>query len=187
MGNKVHSPHANIVLGILFYIEALFFLPTDPILILYCLYNRKKSLLYATIATVCSVAGGITGYWLGFALWSYAGQEILDNRFISYILPYATFDYLRMLYQKYQNWAILIASFTPIPYKAATLSAGFCNLAFIPFVLCSIIGRGGRFYVLAIIIRIWGKPIKNYIDRYFNTLALFCALFVGLIMWLIRK
>ena len=186
MGEKINSPSAPAFLGLIFYIEAIFFLPTDPILILYCLHNNKKSLYYATIATVASVAGGITSYSIGLTMWNYMGDAIMHTTLVSYILPYETFMRLSALYQQYQHAAILVASFTPIPYKAAALSAGFCNLALIPFIICSMIGRSGRFFLLGSLIYFWGDQIQNYIQRYFNTLALAVLLFVGLVVWLIN-
>ena len=168
MGSCVHSPYADLILGFLFYLEAIFFLPTDPLLILYCIERRDRALTYATICTVFSVLGGITGYFLGVWLWNTFGEQIIHNQFINYVLTPQTFAYLSEQYKLYEWQAILIAGFTPIPYKAATLTAGFCKLSFIPFVLCSIIARGARFYMLAIVIKYFGAHIKESIDKYFN-------------------
>jgi len=182
LGSKVHAPYADYVLCILFYFEALFLIPVDPILILYCVENRKKSLFYAALATVSSVIGGISGYLIGSWLWDIAGKQILHGRFISYILPFETFEYLRTQYHHYSHWAILISGFTPIPYKAATLTAGFCKLPVLSFIVCSLISRGARFFLIAIVIRIWGAHIKSFIDTYFNMLTL---LFVAILVFII--
>jgi len=172
MGSKVHSPYADIVFCTLFYIEAVFFIPVDPILILYCIENRKQSLKYATLATLSSVAGGISGYLIGAFLWNFAGPQIIQCNYISYIISQSTFTYLKMQYVKYAHWAILVAGFTPVPYKAATLSAGFCKIPILPFIVCSLIARGARFFLFAFVILIWGKNIKIFIDRYFNVISI---------------
>jgi len=186
LGSKVQSKYANPFFCILFYLEAIVLIPVDPILILYCLENRKNSLNYALMATISSVLGGITGYFLGAFLWFHFGQQILSFKIISYILPQQTFYYLRSLYHQYATWAILISGFTPIPYKAATLSAGFCQLPIVPFICFSCIARGARFFLVAITIRIWGKHIKDFIDKYFNLLSIiFMALVI--IMFLFFK
>ena len=183
MGSRVYSPYADFVLGFLFFLEAIFFLPTDPMLILYCLNRQKKALYYATIATVASVLGGITAYFIGATLWDIAGEQILQNRLVNYVVTPSTFSYLTEQYRQYEWWAILAAGFTPIPYKAATLTAGFCKLSFIPFVICSVIARGARFYLLAITIILFGNRIRQSIDRYFNIIIILTTLAIAFSIW----
>lgn len=184
MGKKVYSRHADLVLGLLFFAEAIFFLPVDPVLIMYCLERRSKALYFAAIATLSSVLGGIVGYYIGATLWYYVGEQILQSPMISYFLSRETFEYLSMQYHRYAGWAILLAAFTPIPYKAATLTAGFCNLALLPFIVASFIGRGARFFLYGTLISIWGVQIKQYIDRYFNLLVLLALVLISLGIWL---
>jgi len=174
-------------LGRAFYLEAIFFIPTDPMLIMYCIERRDKAYYYATIATITSVLGGLTGYFIGYYLWLSAGQQIIHHPLVSYVMTPQTFHHLCDLYKKYEALAILAAAFTPIPYKAATLTAGFCNLSLAPFIIASLIGRGARFYLYAITISIWGKQIKQYIDRYFNLLILFVMVLLVGIIWFIQR
>lgn len=187
MGKQVHSPHADLMLGILFFLEAIFFVPTDPMLILYCLERRDKSLWYATIATIASVIGGLTSYALGYYLWHVAGEAIITHPWVNRFVAPHTFLYLCEQYRLYDHWAILVAGFTPIPYKAATFTAGFCKLNLVPFTIYSFIARGARFYAVALMIKIWGKQIQEYIDRYFNLLVLLVMLLVGVVIWFVRS
>lgn len=168
MGTKVDHPYAELWLAGLFFIESSFFIiPVDPLLILFCVANSKRSLYYATIATVASVVGGMFGYMIGSLMWESVGALL-----VGWVISAETFYGLVEKYQTYQNWAVLIGGFTPIPYKAVTISAGFCKLAFIPFVINSFISRGLRFFLVAGTIRIWGPQIKHFIDRYFNQLVI---------------
>ena len=187
MGSQVHSGYALPVLGVLFYLEAIFFIPTDPMLIVYCVERRDKAYLYAAVATVCSVLGGLTGYLIGYTLWQTIGSQIIHNHYVNYIVQPKTFTYLCSLYKEYEALAILTAAFTPIPYKAATLTAGFCSLSVGPFIVASLIGRGARFFLYAITISIWGKQIKEYIDRYFNLLVVLAMLLIISAMVFIKK
>ncbi len=184
MSSTINSPYADYILGFLFFLEAIFFLPTDPILILFCLERQNRALYYATVALIGSVLGGITSYALGVALWNVCGQQIIHNPFVNYIMPPKLFYHLATQYQKYEWWAILVAGFTPVPYKAATLAAGFCKLSFAPFVIASIIARGARFYLLAIICKIWGDQIKDSVQKYFNLILLFTVILIILTVWL---
>jgi len=182
IGKQVHTIYAMPVLIFMFFIEAtIFFIPVDPLLILYCLEHRKRSYYYAAVATMASVIGGMFGYLIGFTLWQTIGQLI-----VSYIISPTTFAKVVSWFKHYEMAAVLIAGFTPVPYKAVTIGAGFCKLPFMPFVTYSLIARGARFFLLAGVIKMWGDQIKKYIDRYFNILVI---LFVGVLfggLWLIK-
>ncbi len=167
MGRKVHSPFADVWLAALFFIEASFFLiPVDPLLILYCLENNSRSMYYAALSTFSSLVGGIFGYMIGFFLWDSIGITL-----VRWIISEATFNSIVAKYHLYQSWAILLAGFTPVPYKAVTISAGFCQLPLLPFLFYSLIARGARFFLLAGMIRVWGPQIKVFIERFFNYLV----------------
>lgn len=184
MGATIHSRYASYILGFLFYVEAIFFLPTDPILIVYCLEHRHKAIRYATVALIGSVLGGITSYILGVYLWNTCGEAIIHNPWINYILPPDRFYDLAAKYEQYKWFAVCVAGFTPVPYKAATIAAGFCKISFIPFVLSSIVSRGARFYLLALICKQYGERIKDSVQKYFNLILLFAVVIVALTVWL---
>lgn len=175
MGTKVHSSYGLAWLAVLFFIEASFFIvPVDPLLILFCIEDNRRSFFYAAIATIASVAGGVFGYFIGAVLWESIGINL-----VNWLISEETFNGIVLKYQLYDHWAILIGGFTPIPYKAVTISAGFCNLSLFSFVFYSTIARGARFFMVAGAIRLWGAHIKNCIDRYFNYLVLaFVVIFV---------
>jgi len=184
MGKKVYSPYADMLLGFLFYLEAIFFLPTDPILIVYCIERRNRALTYATIATIASVLGGITSYALGSFLWDMAGQQIIYNTYLNYLFSPERIRYAMDSYRQHEWWAIFIAGFTPVPYKLATLTAGFCKLNLISFIVSSFFARGARFYALAIIIKIFGVQLKETLDRYFNLILILTLVIIGASIWL---
>ena len=173
MENKTTSPYANWWLSGLFFVEAFFFIPVDPVLMVYCIKDRNRSFFFAAIATISSVLGGIFGYLIGALFW-----ETIGSWLVSWIVSAATFKAACDLYGKYENAAVLIAGFTPVPYKAITLSAGFCRLPIIPFVAYSLISRGARFFLIAGLLKIWGKQVKSFIDRYFNLLVLLFAVLI---------
>jgi membrane protein YqaA with SNARE-associated domain len=168
MGKKAHSKHGLVWLCALFFVEASFFIiPIDPLLILFCVEHRQRSFFFATLATISSVAGGIFGYLIGYLLWDTIGITLVNA-----LISQETFQVVVGRYKIYQSWAVLIGALTPVPYKAITISAGFCKLPIIPFIIYSIIGRGARFYLIAGAIYLWGARIKNFIDKYFNYLAI---------------
>ena len=79
---------------------------------------------------------------------------------------------------------IFTAGFTPIPFKLFTISAGAFSIQFPMFILAGMISRSARFFIVALLIKKYGEPIKGFIDKYFNILALFFTilLFGGFII-----
>lgn len=182
IGGIVHSTYANSILAFLFFIEAIcLIIPVDPILILYCTEKRSSAIWYGILATIASVIGGIVGYFIGSLLWGSIGMKLIHA-----LSSINTFEKICSQYKQYEYWAVLIAGFSPFPYKAVTLSAGFCRLPLIPFIICSIIGRGARFLLIAGLIKIYGEQIKEYIDRYFNQLVVLFTLIIIISFLLLR-
>ncbi len=164
-------------LGALALAESSFFpIPPDPLLMALCLGAPKRSLRFAAIATVASVVGGLIGYAIGAWFWDVAGQFFFDH--VPGVTPNA-FSRVQGLYDRFDFWAIFLAGLTPIPYKVFTLSAGIFSLNLGVFVVASVLSRGLRFFLVAILIRRFGPTIQDFIDRYFNLLTwVFMALVV---------
>jgi membrane protein YqaA with SNARE-associated domain len=182
----VHTPYAAVILGILFYLEAILFLPIDPLLAIYCFERQNRALFFATIATIASVLGGLTSYTIGFLLWNSMGQQIIHNKIINYVLTPERFEYLAQLLRTYEWRTLLITAIPFIPYKAVTLTAGFCKLSLMPFIVCSCIARGLRFYSVAITIQLFGVQIKNTLNRSLN-LVLVCSIVVLIALYIIKN
>ena len=181
LGRSVGHRHATTWLCTLFFVESFCFpIPVDPLLALYCMHDRARAYWFAFLATAMSVVGGLTGYAIGALLWDFLGTSV-----ISFILSPENFAWARSLFLSHQRLAVLIAGFTPLPYKAITLSAGFCKLPLGPFVLYSLIGRGARFYLVAYVMRTWGEQMRLFIDRFFAQLLLFaCVVVIAFVLFM---
>ncbi|MFQ5442971.1 MAG: YqaA family protein [Thermodesulfobacteriota bacterium] len=171
-----HKPHGAVALFILAFAESSFFpIPPDILLIALCLSLARRSLYFALICSVGSVLGGVFGYAIGLYFMKFIGYNIIGFYGLT-----DKFDYIQTLYRNYDAWAVGIAGFTPIPYKVFTITAGAFKINFIVFVLASFVSRAARFFIVALLIRRYGEPIKEFIDRYFNILTLlFAALLIG--------
>lgn len=130
---------------------------------------------YAGVSTVGSVLGGLFGYWIGSAVFDSVGREILE--FYGLMDKYAD---VQALYRKYDVWAVGIAGLTPIPYKVFTVTAGLFKISLPGFVAASLAGRGLRFFVVALLLKRWGDPAREFLDRHLNVLTLaFAVLLIG--------
>ncbi|MFI3249114.1 MAG: YqaA family protein [Rikenellaceae bacterium] len=178
-----NSKYGAIALFVLAVMESSFFpIPPDILLIALCLGASKRSFRYAAICTLGSIIGAMGGYVIGDLLWYNGSGEYstMANFFFDNIFSEDGFLKVKTLYEEYNFWAIFAAGFTPIPYKIFTVTAGVFNIDFVMFVIASIIGRAGRFFLVGALIWHFGAPIKSFIDRYFNLLVmLFTIILIG--------
>jgi membrane protein YqaA with SNARE-associated domain len=167
------SPYGTRFMAFISFAESSFFpIPADPLLIALALGKIRKALYFALVCTVASVLGGVFGYIIGYFLWWSSPNEFssIANFFFNNV-PGFSIEVFRNVQQQYENYnflVIFLAAFTPIPYKVFSISAGafFVNLPI--FVIASTLGRGLRYFALAFLIKIFGKPIKELLDKYFN-------------------
>ena len=173
--DKAAHPQAQWWLAFFCFIEASFFpIPPHPLLGLMCLADPRKALRFGVIATLSSVAGGVLGYIIGWGLYGSVGERIIAA------LGYAdTFPVAQCRFAELGPWAVFIGGATPVPFKLMTLTAGFMEMAFIPFLLASLAGRGLVFVLVGALFRLFGAPIKTFIERY---LGLVTTLFVALVV-----
>lgn len=170
-------------LGIISSAESIFFpIPPDVFLIPIVLAKKYSWKFLALFTTTCSILGGIFGYFIGVFFWDIIGLYIVEL--------YGGLDkinYLKNLFFNYGWMIILIAGFTPLPYKIFTLGSGFLNFNFFLFVFCSIISRGLRFYFLAYLVNKYGSRSIKMVERYFTQITFVVALIFILILILIYR
>jgi membrane protein YqaA with SNARE-associated domain len=147
-------PQAWIALGLVAFCEGLFFpIPPDVLLMPVVLANRKHAMRYAALTIVCSIAGGSCGYAVGFFLQP-VGVWLLSLTGASY--------------ESFQAWyaqwgALLIA--VPIPYKITAIASGLAKLNFGLFIGVSVLVRGLRFSMEALLLKIYGEPIRAFVEK----------------------
>jgi membrane protein YqaA with SNARE-associated domain len=177
------SKWGEAALFVLAFAESSFFpVPPDVLLIALCLGRPSRALRYALICTVGSVLGGMGGYAIGYFLWQTAagGHTPLAEWCLTHLFSIEDFEAVRQTFERYNFWAIFTAGFTPIPYKLFTIAGGVFGINLPMFVVASVVSRGLRFFIIAWLIRRFGPPIKVFIDKYFNLLALvFTVLLIG--------
>jgi membrane protein YqaA with SNARE-associated domain len=169
------KPYALWIIGAVAFAESSFFpVPPDVMLIPMSLARPNKAWLYALVCTIASVAGGILGYAIGALLYDSIGQWLI------HLYGYGDkVEQFRAAYAEYGAWIILLKGLTPIPYKIVTITSGFAGYNLMLFVLLSIIARGGRFFVVAILLNRYGEWIKSALEE---RLALWVGLGAGLLV-----
>jgi membrane protein YqaA with SNARE-associated domain len=166
-----YKPYALWLMGLVSFVESSFFpIPPDTMLIPMSLARPDKAWSYATVCTITSVAGGVLGYAIGAYLYDTVGHWL--------IALYGYGDKVEAFREAYARWGtviILLKGLTPIPYKIVTITSGFAGYNIWLFIILSIITRGARFYIEAIVLNRWGDWIRERIERH---LTLFVILFL---------
>lgn len=167
------APYA--LAGISFTESSFFPVPPDVMLIPMVVAKPKNAWLYAAIATVFSVLGGIFGYFIGAVLFETVAKPVID--FYHYG---EAFENLQVWFASGGLLLVFIAGFTPIPYKLFTIAAGVVGLSFPIFVLGSIISRGARFFIVSALLYFYGEPIRLFIEKRLGLMTvIFTALLIG--------
>lgn len=175
LGLAAH-PHALFALWLVAFVESSVFpIPPDVVMIPMILAVRDQAWKIATIATLGSVLGGLFGYGLGAFLFAQVGQPVLD-----FYGRAESLEQFRAGYQDWGAWIVFGAGVTPFPYKVITIASGAMDLNLGVFTVSSVLARGARFFMLAGLLWFFGVPIRAFVEKYLNILAvLFFALLLG--------
>jgi len=165
--DAAEKPYAMWIMGAASFAESSFFpVPPDVMMIPMALARPQRAYVLAAWCTATSVAGGVLGYGYGSKV-----------------------ETFRAAYAQWGAWIILLKGLTPIPYKIVTITSGFAHFNFGLFVLCSIVARGGRFFLLAFLLHRYGEQARHMIEKRLGLWVLLgaavVAIGVGLALYLI--
>jgi membrane protein YqaA with SNARE-associated domain len=176
---KAAHRHAQWWLAAFAFVEASFFpIPPHPLLGLMCLAEPKKAIRFAIVATLASVLGGLLGYAIGHFVYESIGIQLLHLLGLAQSFPKAA-CYLR----EYGAEIIMIKGATPIPFKLLTITAGFIEMPLLTFIGASLVSRSISFMIVGVLFRLFGAPIKAFIDKYLGlaTAAFAVAVVAGFV------
>ena len=172
-------PRAVWILGGLSFAESSFFpIPPDVMLAPMSLAQPRRALWFATVTTVTSVLGGLFGYWIGALAFDVISPWLEQSRYWeAFVTAQDWFDH-------WGFWAVLFAGFSPIPYKVFTIAAGVAGMPLLPFVLASLVGRGGRFYLVALLMRWGGARMEHLLEKYVDRIGWAMVALVLVVVWI---
>ncbi|MUO79470.1 DedA family protein [Agrobacterium vitis] len=156
-------------LGAISFVESsIFLVPADVLFLPMALAKPEKVWRYATIATVTSVLGGIAGWFLGYYAYESIARPILE-----FYGKADAFDQLRLSVDYETVVLLLITSglaHLP-PIKVVTILSGVAHVNIWLFIMTAIVARGGRFFLLAWLLRRYGEPIRHFIEKRLGLIA----------------
>lgn len=172
-------PHAERYLIGVSMFESIFFpVPTALMVAPMAVARPDRAVRIALIATITSVLGGVFGYYLGYFAIS-AIEPLLHE--VGYWDKYMTAQHW---FQEWGFWAVVIAGFSPIPFKLFTLSAGALSMSLIPFVLAALVGRSAHFFLVSLLMAWAGPRLEPVVKKYIEWLGWASVLIVALVIYL---
>ncbi|MDA9689086.1 DedA family protein [Betaproteobacteria bacterium] len=157
----VKSRHAVSLLSTVSFAESFIFpIPPDLLLIPLSISNPKKAYYFAMLTTTFSVLGGVIGYLIGI----YFSELFLST--LSWIFDEKSVEMTIEWMTEWGVMVVLISGFSPIPYKVFTVASGVAGLAFIPFLIASLLGRGMRFFLIGFIVSKGGNNLEKKLRKY---------------------
>ena len=174
MGWAAH-PHAERYLIGVRVFESIFFpVPTALMVAPMAIARPDRAVRIALVATITSVLGGIVGYYLGYFAIS-AIEPIIQD--VGYWDKYMT---AQNWFKEWGFWAVVIAGFSPIPFKLFTLSAGALSMAILPFILAATVGRSAHFFLVSLLMAWAGPKLEPVVKKYIEWLGWLTVLLVAL-------
>lgn len=159
---SAHRRAPSILAGLSFAESSFFPIPPDVMLAPMCLARPRRAWWFAALCTASSVAGGVLGYLIGRLAFGLIEPWLMTSSYADAFLAAV---------ESFERWGavyILLAGFTPIPYKVFTISAGVVGMPLLPFILGSTAGRGARFFLVAGLIRAMGdkaaERLRTWVD-----------------------
>lgn len=173
---KARHPQAQWWLAFISFIESSVFpIPPDVMLLPMTLARREAAFRYAAICTLASVAGGLAGYGIGFALWESVGAPVIA--FYGYEEAFARFQ---AGFIEYGGWLVFLFGLTFFPFKVITIASGVVAMDPWIFLLAAALSRAPRFFLEAALLWRFGAPIERFIEKRLGwLLSLFAILLVG--------
>ncbi|MEC7596274.1 MAG: VTT domain-containing protein [Pseudomonadota bacterium] len=141
------------------------------------LRNRSKAFYFASICTLASVLGAILGYYIGVQAENHILPILINLNYES------KFETAQIYFQTYGIYIILIAGFSPIPYKIFTIAAGMMSMPLLPFVVFSLIARGARYFLISFLVRKFGKMADAWLNKYIDWLGYLLIIAIALFIW----
>lgn len=172
--------HASRYLAVLSFAESSFFpIPPDVMLAPMALAQPQKAWQFALLTTIASVLGGILGYAIGFFLFDTVAPWLQGTHY------WEKYQAAEEWFNEWGVWAVFLAGFSPIPYKVFTIAAGTLQMLLIPFIAASAVGRGARFFLVALLIAAGGAKLEKGLRQYMDLLGwlVVCIVIAALLVY----
>ncbi len=176
---KVFLPLGGWGLFFVSFADSSFFpVPPDVLLIPLVLASPRWGLWYAALSTVSSVLGAVFAYLIG---------KRIGRRILARMASEEKIAWIEAQFKRWGAWAVGVAGFVPIPlYKEFTIASGLFSVNKGGFLVASVLGRGGRFFLLALLLQFYGQGIVSFVSHNLIQTTAVTILGTALLWWATR-
>jgi membrane protein YqaA with SNARE-associated domain len=160
-----HRHAARYLAGLSFAESSFFPVPPDVMLAPMAAARPREALRLAALTTLFSVLGGILGYLIGALAYELVAPWIVEMGHGENL------DMAKEWFAVWGVWVVLVAGFSPIPYKLFTVTAGALAMPLLPFVIASVLGRGARFFAVGLLMAWLGPQADRHLRPYMERLG----------------
>jgi membrane protein YqaA with SNARE-associated domain len=164
--NLAAHKSANFYLGLVSFIESSFFpIPPDVMIIPMVIAKKKEFIKIFLIASIFSVLGGVLGYFIGYLFFDLAMYVV---EFYNYGDKVKDLKLNMSEGNGFLAWlsVLFLAGFTPLPYKAFTITSGLIAFNLPIFIIVSLISRGLRFFIVTFLSYKFGQLFTEYMNNH---------------------
>ncbi|WP_018872452.1 YqaA family protein [Thioalkalivibrio sp. ALJ16] len=165
MGWSRHRHAPRYLAGLSFAESSFFPVPPDVMLAPMAAARPASAWRLAALTTVFSALGGVLGYVIGWLAFEWIGPWLEQIGYGGELEQAETW------FATWGVWVVLVAGFSPVPYKLFTVTAGALSMALLPFVIASLVGRGLRFFLVALVMAWAGPRAEHYLRPYMERLG----------------
>ena len=164
--NLAGHKNSNFFLGLVSFIESSFFpIPPDVMIIPMVIARKKEFIKIFLIASIFSVLGGILGYLIGYLFFDFAMYVVEFYNYENKV------ENLKSIISKESGllaWLsiLFLAGFTPLPYKAFTITSGLIAFNLPIFIIVSLVSRSLRFFIVAFLSYKFGELFTEYMNKH---------------------
>jgi membrane protein YqaA with SNARE-associated domain len=159
--------------------SALLGMPVDFVVATYVYQDRRRLLLYITMAALGSALGSIPLYIVGYL----GGEKVLRKR-----ISEERFLKIHASFERHEFWALMFPGMLPppTPFKLFVLGAAVFEMRFRDFLVAIFLGRFIRFGILSVLVLWFGPQIVSLfggvVKRHW--IAAVAAITFGVCLWL---
>lgn len=177
MSWAAHPYAERYLIGVSIFESIFFPVPTALMVAPMAMARPDRAVRIALVATTMSVLGGVFGYYLGYFAIHLIEPLIQD---VGYWDKYLT---AQRWFEQWGFWAVVVAGFSPIPFKLFTLSAGALSMALLPFVLAAVVGRAAHFFLVSLSMAWAGPKMEPVVRKYIEWLGWLTVILAALLIY----
>lgn len=153
-------------------------IPIEIILIPWMLCHPERKWTIAGVALAGNLTAASLGYLLGVSVMEQWGDQL-----VGLFGSQEAFEAFRAKLQEEGFMAVATIGITPVPFQIAMLAAGASGYPYPHFLLAAMLGRGLRYFGLAVLVALAGNAALGLWERHSRKIGLALLILCGVWVW----